>query len=322
VENQRDAEVENQEDVYEGYVIINVIILLLYMESYNNNKGFSYFKLFKPISPTFYLTSTDPAYQYQAQKIIQKTTGVYSSLYDDNISALNIYQYPTRFDKQNWNQMSDRPNIHYQPNSANSHGSFYHPSSLRHTQTRLRPGALTPGGYGVDIKHNSYYRYLGRLKGKKNLRRGTVPYEYGNPIKGGGIYGAKTIKTNIVTGCNICEENPSPEYLQNEKRIYKINDVENKIKSTLPESYPVGTRVFGLHPGTKVYSPAIIKSIINNDLVLIYFTDTPFTQTCDYSELYSYYIVSYTNIFPYRKASFCNNPCNKKVIRSNNININ
>ena len=289
------------------------------MESYNNNKGFSYFKIFKPISPTFYLTSTDPAYQYQTQKRIQNTTGVYSSLYSDNISALNVYQYPTRFDKQNWKQMSDRAEKHHQTNSANSQGSFYHPSSLRHSQTRPRPGALTPGGYGVDIKHNSYYRYLGRLKGAKNFRRGVVPIDYGNTLpfnRATPFYGAKTIKTNIVTGCNICNTQPYPGYLDNEKRIYKINDVENKLQTTIPEQYPVGMRVFGLHPVTKLYSPAIITNVATNDLLLVYFTDTPFTQIYDYSGLYeASHHVNYKNIFPYREASLCNNPCsiNKNI---------
>ena len=295
-----------------------VIILLLYMESYNNNKGFSYFKIFKPVPPTFYLTSTDPAFQYQIQKKIQNTTGVYSSLYDDNISALNIYQYPTRFDRQNWNQMSDRAVRHYQPNSARSQGSFYHPSSVRHTQTRPRPGALTPGGYGVDIKHNSYYRYLGRLKGKKDFRRGIVPYNYGSQLpfnRGMPFYGAKTMKTNIVTGCNICTAYPYLGYLENEKRIYKINDIENKLKTTIPEHYPVGTRVFGLHPDTKLYSPAIITNVLNEDMALVYFTDTPFTETYDYSELYEEsHTVYYKNIFPYREASLCHNPCTKKAL--------
>jgi len=290
------------------------------MESYNNNKGFSYFKIFKPISPTFYLTSTDPAYQYQTQKRIQNTTGIYSSLYSDNRSALNVYQYPTRFDKQNWKQMSDRAERHHQTNSANSQGSFYHPSSLRHSQTRPRPGALTPGGYGVDIKHNSYYRYLGRLKGAKNFRRGVVPIDYGNlPFnRATPYYGAKTIKTNIVTGCNICYTDPYPGYVDNEKRIYKINDVENKLKTTIPEQYPVGMRVFGLHPVTKLYSPAIITNVATNDLLLVYFTDTPFTQTYDYSGLYeASHHVNYRNIFPYREASLCNNPCSNYK----NINI-
>ena len=39
-------------------------------------------------------------------------------------------------------------------------------NSLRSTITSLRPGALTPGGIGVDVKHGSYARYLALKKGK------------------------------------------------------------------------------------------------------------------------------------------------------------
>ena len=38
------------------------------------------------------------------------------------------------------------------------------PSSLKSTKTSLKPGALCPGGIGVDIKHNSYDRYLAKKK--------------------------------------------------------------------------------------------------------------------------------------------------------------
>ena len=37
-------------------------------------------------------------------------------------------------------------------------------SSIKATKTSLKPGALCPGGTGVDIKHNSYDRYLARIK--------------------------------------------------------------------------------------------------------------------------------------------------------------
>ena len=44
--------------------------------------------------------------------------------------------------------------------------------------------------------------------------------------------------------------------------------------------------------------------------LLVYFTNTPFTQTYDYSGLYEgSHLVNYKNIFPYREASLCNNPC-------------
>jgi hypothetical protein len=38
------------------------------------------------------------------------------------------------------------------------------PNSIRRTKTSLKPGALCPGGKGVDVKHNSYDRYLARKK--------------------------------------------------------------------------------------------------------------------------------------------------------------
>ena len=200
------------------------------MESYNNVNH-----LFKTVPPTFYLTSGDPAFQYQTQKIIQNTVRVGSSLYFDNLAALNIYQYPPTLEKVNWNQMSDRAVPHYQPSNSYSNGSTYHGSSTRRTQTALRPGATNPGGWGVDIKHNSYYRYLGRLKGKKPYRRGVVPYEYGKPIiynPANPIYGAKTLKTNIINRCNICNVY-CPEYTpENDKKVYEIYDIENKMKTT------------------------------------------------------------------------------------------
>ena len=37
-------------------------------------------------------------------------------------------------------------------------------NSLKSTITSLRPGAMTPGGKGVDIKHGSYARYLAQKK--------------------------------------------------------------------------------------------------------------------------------------------------------------
>jgi len=39
-------------------------------------------------------------------------------------------------------------------------------SSVRSTITANKPGAMTPGGQGVDVKHGSYARYLGKLKGQ------------------------------------------------------------------------------------------------------------------------------------------------------------
>ena len=79
--------------------------------------------------------------------------------------------------------MSDRPRPARQVTKVAS-GTSYHTSSTRHTITRLRPVAMSPGGVGVDIKHNSYDRYLNRLKGKTVLRRGIVLPTFGADLSG------------------------------------------------------------------------------------------------------------------------------------------
>ena len=45
-----------------------------------------------------------------------------------------------------------------------------HSNSLMRTKYSLRPGAMNPGGIGVDAKHNSYARYLAKKKGGRALR--------------------------------------------------------------------------------------------------------------------------------------------------------
>ena len=164
------------------------------------------------------LASNDPASQYQRQKIIQNTVRVYSSLYTMNLAGLSGYQKPS--DKYqlieqagmqyyapprvNWNQMSDRSSPANQLTKVAS-GSTYHGSSTKHSITRDRPGAMSPGGIGVDIKHNSYERRLNKLKGKSVLRRGVIPPNYGAPIpfnKAFPVYGGKIIKTAIINNCD------------------------------------------------------------------------------------------------------------------------
>jgi hypothetical protein len=164
------------------------------------------------------LASNDPASQYQRQKLIQKTVRVQSSLYTMNLAGLSGYQKPLpkyQLLEQagtpyyappgvNWNQMSDRAIPANQVTKVAS-GSSYHSSSTKHSITRDRPGAMSPGGIGVDIKHNSYERRLLRLKGKSVLRRGVIPPNYGAPIpfnKAYPVYGGKVIKTGIINNCD------------------------------------------------------------------------------------------------------------------------
>ena len=82
-----------------------------------------------------------------------------ASEFSMNLAAFNVYR-GSRVNGQTWNQSSDRALEHETPNPIPSHGN-----STRGSVTRLRPGAMRPGGKGVDIKHNSYARYLNRIKG-------------------------------------------------------------------------------------------------------------------------------------------------------------
>lgn len=115
----------------------------------------------------------------QTQKIIQNVVRVPSSLYTMSLGSLNVYR--PRNAVVGWNQMSDR----LVPAVQKSHVSLKSSKSLR-------PGALTPGGVGCDIKHNSYDRYLAKMKGK--YLRGTTTSVV--PASGG-----KKMKLNLVAGC-------------------------------------------------------------------------------------------------------------------------
>ena len=88
-----------------------------------------------------------------------------------------------------WNQSSDRLVQSISTAVVPSRGN-----STSGSITRLRPGSLRPGGKGVDVKHNSYHRYLARLKGRKILRQQPEP-------SSGNYEDVDNIKFNIVTSC-------------------------------------------------------------------------------------------------------------------------
>jgi hypothetical protein len=188
------------------------------------------------------LTSNTPSNRYQRLKLIQNTVRVPSSLYTMNLAGLNVYQRPNSTYKVvdiaganylvspgvNWNQMSDRREPHKQV-VVTSSGSTYRGSSTRRTIVGSRPGAMSPGGSGVDIKHNSYDRYLNRIKGRAPLRRGVVPpsmklpYIPFNPAFP--VYGDKVMKTSIVSGCN-CPENATDDFIIYNNPFYDSNILE------------------------------------------------------------------------------------------------
>jgi len=139
----------------------------------------------------------------------------------------------------NWNQMSDRKYPHVQ--KANASGSNPGGNSTRRTRTRLRPGALSPGGVGVDIKHNSYERYLNRLKGKTDMFKQRPPQS---------LSSRKILKTDLNVGCE-CDST---------KRVFTNGNLECGIKHIIyqdggmctsrrtlcpPKNYPPKNQVYG-----------------------------------------------------------------------------
>jgi surface protein len=143
------------------------------------------------------LTSMDAPSQYQRLKLIQNTVRVDASSYSMNRGALNVYETrPDNIATVGWNQMSDRTQPHEQVERMSMKSSV-----------SIRPGNMSPGGIGCDIKHNSYERYLARLKAAGPLRKENLSINYGKSIifnPANPIYGGKTVKTSIGTSLCAC----------------------------------------------------------------------------------------------------------------------
>ena len=112
----------------------------------------------------------------QTNKIIQNTVRMKSSLYTVNLATTHVYNDDNDVSILNWNQGSDRNIAHVQTTVVPTRGN-----SVKQAITKIRPGSISPGGVGLDIKFNSYARRLERLKGKtcsKNMVSScnTTPY--------------------------------------------------------------------------------------------------------------------------------------------------
>jgi len=126
------------------------------------------------------------ATQTIVQKRIWSQVRTGSSIYLMNRSALTSAAVRLATDSNvNWNEMSDRVFAAQQPALNPTRGN-----SLRRTLTSGKPGAGTPGGVGVDVKHDSYARYLNRKKAT-NLKTQTQNIAltplYGNKVKMTGL---------------------------------------------------------------------------------------------------------------------------------------
>jgi len=237
---------------------------------------------------------TTPADQYQKLKLIQNSVRVYGSLYVDNLGALTAYKKPIN-DPANgfygvcWNQMSDRPVPSVQRATIPT-GFNVSTINRRHTSvTSSRPGCQTPGGVGCDIKHNSYDRYLNRLKGKGPMRRGVVPPNFGKPTPFNPafpVYGGKTMKTNIVDAGCVCPISTPEQNQEQDIRIYN-----NPLWQPYPSgnlSFNVGNYVYAIQNGTTYYSRAIVTAISESGIYTIEF-DNGTIQTATINDLLIYF---------------------------------
>jgi hypothetical protein len=233
------------------------------------------------------LTGNTPADQYQKQKIIQNTVRVYASLYTMNLGSLSSYiRKPEDVYNVGWNQQSDRAYPSVQTGGVKT--GFYNSLNGRHhSYTSSRPGTQTPGGVGCDIKHNSYDRFLNKLKGKKVLRRGFIPPTFGlqhipfNPAFP--VYGGKQFKTAIVADCNCpLDQNvaTSDAILYNNPFFQNITDAVFK--------FGVGMFVYVYDDVSMSTVKAEIIQDLGNDVFVIKFNDGT-TKTVTALDIIKYY---------------------------------
>ena len=114
-------------------------------------------------------TLNSPPILITTNKRIYNASRVAASQYMGSLAAANVFAGSSNTAQSPSGrqfQMSDRARGAIGARVVPSHGN-----SLRGSLTRARPGASAPGGVGVDVKHDSYARYLARKKGF-NERRG------------------------------------------------------------------------------------------------------------------------------------------------------
>jgi hypothetical protein len=239
------------------------------------------------------LNGSTPADQYQKQKIIQNTVRVQSSLYTMNLGSLSSYARPSIATYNvGWNQQSDRPEPSVQRASIKT-GFFNSMNGKHHSYTSSRPGTQTPGGVGCDIKHNSYDRFLNKLKGRSVLRRGVIPPTFGLPYisfnRAFPVYGGKQFKTAIVADCNcpLEKNNKVSEIKIYENPYFQSDDIT--YDSSVVVNYEVGMFVYAYKDDMKKSkSKAQIIEILGNDKFVIKFEDG-IIKMVNYCEIIQYF---------------------------------
>ena len=172
-----------------------------------------------------------------------------------------------------WNQSSDRafPSRFNKMMKVNvpSHGN-----STKTSLTRHRPGAGAGGKQlGVDLKHNSYHRYLLKKKGLKPLRgekQKVVPWNNPKPHQSKAVFDKsvqnnKWRKDSIVANMNLCSKEdpedcktkpaPEPEVKPEDLLKYISVDENNYMeltsgKGTPGEPFTGKSNNLGINPST------------------------------------------------------------------------
>ena len=149
------------------------------------------------------------------QKRIWNQVRVSSSLFTMNRVAIAVFDNRDAAGNLRWTTTTT-PQLNLKQNQSSdrfspSIGKFNVPTggnSTRRTKTALRPGAMNPGGKGVDVKHNSYARYLAKKKGymlTKPAEDIQMPYR-GNKQRTYNIIDADCVKCKDYT----CDVPPPP----------------------------------------------------------------------------------------------------------------
>ena len=100
------------------------------------------------------------------QKQIQNQVRIHESQLIDAISSAYIgFDFFQNYNKNiaGSQNMSDRVIPHLQTGYIGRKGG-YKGNSVKYSITSHKPGSTGPAGVGVDVKHGSYARYLGKLK--------------------------------------------------------------------------------------------------------------------------------------------------------------
>jgi hypothetical protein len=149
--------------------------------------------------------STDSIMQKRIWRQVRTGSGIYTM----NLAALTGgAAILASGSNVNWNQRSDRVLASVQPAISSTRGN-----SLRHTITSHKPGAGSPGGSGVDVKHDSYARYLNKKKAT-NLKTQTQNVA---PVA---LYGNKTSMNGLLANSvNCCVAPPPPPPEPSDRRL-------------------------------------------------------------------------------------------------------